>query len=283
VDRTSQPAAAGNTTAATPPAPPGAGQARHTPSTEVAPATRSSPSSPSPALCIEVAVAKIGKYASRESGDTVEVTERPHGGLSVVLADGQGSGRAAKTLANIVAKRAIALLADGTRDGAAARAAHDYLFAYRHGQVSAELAIISADLQTETIVVSRNSHCPAILVHAGVVERWTAASRPIGLYRSTKPIIREVPIAPGTMAIVYSDGIHEAGFRRGQRFDVEVPLRPLVDRDAPAQEVADALLAGALAMDEGRPTDDMSVAVLAIRTAPAAGGARRMVLHFPLP
>lgn len=109
-------------------------------------------------LQLDVAVAKLSKYAVRESGDTVEVTERPHGGISVVLADGHGSGRNAKTMSNLVAKKAINLLADGIRDGAAARAVHDFLLAYRHGQVSAEMAIISADLHAKSIVVSRNTH-----------------------------------------------------------------------------------------------------------------------------
>ena len=234
-------------------------------------------------LRLEVAVAKVTKYASRESGDTVEVTERPGGGLSVVLADGQGSGQAAKTLANVVAKRAISLLADGIRDGAAARAAHDFLFTYRHGQVSAELAILSADLATRTIVISRNSHCPALLVRDGDLERWSDASSAIGIYANTKPLIREIPIAPGTMAVVYSDGIHEAGFRRGRRFDAEAPVRDLAAQGAPAQEVADALLGGALSLDDGRPRDDMSVAVLAVRPDPLGDGARRLVMHFPLP
>ena len=34
---------------------------------------------------IQIAVAKINKYAVSESGDTLEVVERPGGGLSVVL------------------------------------------------------------------------------------------------------------------------------------------------------------------------------------------------------
>jgi serine phosphatase RsbU (regulator of sigma subunit) len=219
----------------------------------------------------------------RESGDTVEVTERPHGGLSVVLADGQGSGRAAKTLSNLVAKKAINLLADGTRDGAAARAVHDFLFAYRHGQVSAELAIVSADLATRSIVVSRNSHCPALLAHDGSVRRWPEPSAPIGLYPNTKPLIRELPIAEGALAVVYSDGIAEAGHRSGRQFDAEAAVRDLVAAGASTQAVADSLLAGALAADEHRPADDMSVAVLAIRRTATTDGARRLVMHFPLP
>ena len=35
---------------------------------------------------VQFAVAKISKYASSESGDTLEMVERPHGGISFVLA-----------------------------------------------------------------------------------------------------------------------------------------------------------------------------------------------------
>ena len=45
------------------------------------------------ALTIDVAIAKTHKYASRDSGDTAEVVERPGGGLTLLVVDGQGSGR----------------------------------------------------------------------------------------------------------------------------------------------------------------------------------------------
>ncbi len=56
-------------------------------------------------LEIELAVAKVAKYATSESGDTVEVVERPHGGISIVVSDGQRSGRSAKAISNLVAGR----------------------------------------------------------------------------------------------------------------------------------------------------------------------------------
>src|ERR687893_1204726 len=96
----------------------------------------------------EFAVAKVGKYATRESGDTVEMVERPHGGLSFVMADGQRSGKSAKVISNIAARKAISLLSEGTRDGVAARAAHDYLFSMRGGKVRADLQLLSLDLDT---------------------------------------------------------------------------------------------------------------------------------------
>jgi hypothetical protein len=77
---------------------------------------------------VQIAVAKINKYASLESGDTLEVVERPNGGVSVVLADGQTSGRGAKAVSMMVVRKVIGLLAEGVRDGAAARAASDALY-----------------------------------------------------------------------------------------------------------------------------------------------------------
>ena len=57
-------------------------------------------------LEVQVAVAKVSKYAVSESGDSVELIERPHGGLSLVLVDGQRSGKSAKAISNIVARKA---------------------------------------------------------------------------------------------------------------------------------------------------------------------------------
>ena len=112
---------------------------------------------------VQFAVAKIGKYATSESGDTLEMIERPHGGLSFVLVDGQRSGKSAKAISNLVARKAIQLLSEGVRDGAAARAAHDYLYTYRAGKVSATLNMLSADMETKTFVISRNNESPVIV------------------------------------------------------------------------------------------------------------------------
>src|SRR5438309_816793 len=117
-------------------------------------------SRPDTQMDVQLAVAKTNKYASRDSGDTVEVVERPHGGFSVVLSDGQGSGKAAKSLSHLVTTKAVSMIKDGARDGAVARSVHDYLYAYRGGKVSATLTIVTVDLATHTLVLSRNTQCP---------------------------------------------------------------------------------------------------------------------------
>ena len=144
---------------------------------------------------IQVAVAKINKYATSDSGDTVEVIERPNGGLSVVLADGQSSGRGAKNISMMVVRRVISLLSEGVRDGAAARAASDALYTERKGKVSATLNILSVDMQTGTLVITRNNPAPVLVAHEEQIVRLEEPSQPIGLYRDTRPMAWFTPAA----------------------------------------------------------------------------------------
>lgn len=232
-------------------------------------------------LSIELAIAKTHKYASRDSGDTAETVERPTGGMSVVLVDGQGSGAAAKSLSMMVSSKAIGLLKEGVRDGAVARGTHDFLHAYRHGKVSATLDIVSVDLATSTVVVTRNSEAP-YLVNDGSAYRMVQGSvGPVGLYRHSRPAIEQYEIAEGLSIIVYSDGIVNAGSRRRQPFDALGWVTTELPAQAVAHDVADGLLAAALAVDEGRPNDDMTVVAVTITGTSQPQPVRRMRVSFP--
>jgi len=231
---------------------------------------------------IQIAVAKINKYAVSESGDTLEIVERPGGGVSVVLADGQSSGRGAKAVSMMVVRRVIGLLAEGVRDGAAARAASDYLFSERGGKVSSTLNIISVDLSSETVVLARNNEVPMHMARGENIESIDEPSRSIGTARNIKPLISEVPIQKGLTLVVYSDGLIHAGKRRGTPMDVGTTLRGLLEDSNPSPQVlADALLAQAMHLDDNRPVDDISVVVL--RVMPRMGDdVRRMTVRVPI-
>jgi hypothetical protein len=232
---------------------------------------------------IKVAVAKVGKWATSESGDTLEMVERPRGGFSFVLVDGQRSGRAAKAISNLVARKAVSELAEGVRDGAAARAAHDYLYTYRGGKVSATLNILSIDLTSNTLVLSRNNPCPIIVITSSD-GLWLLdePSGPVGVQRGTKPQITELGLLAGTTVVIYTDGLETAGARSSRVFDVSTAVRELTAAgNMSAQQLADGLLAQALALDEGRPHDDISVLVLRVLDR-AGDGVRRLALRLPL-
>ena len=237
-------------------------------------------------IAIDLAVAKTTKYAVRESGDSVEAVERPLGGLSIVLVDGQGSGRAAKALSHGIAARAAALIGEGVRDGAVARAAHDALYAVRGGRVSATLDIISVDLRTRTVVLTRNAETPCVVWCGGIAEILPATAGPIGRYPETRPSVDQIALDALPVVLVYSDGIALAGERGGQpQWNVSRSLGEFLPSDGPvlAQPFADAVLAAAVARDAGRPGDDMTVVALTVRPHAQSLLIRRMAVEMPLP
>ncbi|MCZ7550103.1 MAG: serine/threonine-protein phosphatase [Anaerolineales bacterium] len=232
---------------------------------------------------VQIAVAKINKYAVSESGDTLEVVERPKGGLSVALADGQSSGRGAKAVSMMVVRKVIGLLAEGVRDGAAARAASDALYTERGGKVSCTLNIVSVDLHTNTIVLTRNNPCATFICREGKLDSASTESVPLGAARDTRPVITEIDIEPGLVIIVYTDGLEHAGKRAGQPMEVRTVIQSMLDdEESPdPQIIADTLLAHAVHLDDGRPVDDISV--VAVKVTPhAADQARRMSVRLPI-
>lgn len=234
---------------------------------------------------VQFGVAKISKYATSESGDTLEMIERPHGGISMVLVDGQRSGKSAKAISNVVARKAIQLLAEGVRDGAAARAAHDYLYTYRKGKVSATLNIISVDTFTKTFVISRNNEAPVIIHTADEgLYLLDAPSRSVGTHRNTKPVINEIPVKLGTVIVVFTDGLRHAGSLSGSRnYDpYAATKRMLEDGMTDAQFIADTLLEEAVVMDSGRPRDDISVLVISVKGNESKNLVRRLQGSIPI-
>jgi serine phosphatase RsbU (regulator of sigma subunit) len=231
---------------------------------------------------VQIAVAKVNKYASSESGDTVEAIERPNGGLSVVLADGQTSGRGAKAVSMMVVRKVIGLLAEGVRDGAAARAASDALFTEKKGQVISTLNIASVDLHSDTIVLTRNNPSPIFVFRGDQTECLEADSVPLGTSRDVRPVITEIEIQAGLTIVIYTDGLAHAGERRGQPIDACEMIQSLLEEQDPGpQELADALLAHAVSLDDGRPADDISVLVLKVGR-PGGDAVRRMSIRLPI-
>lgn len=234
---------------------------------------------------VQFAVAKISKYATQESGDTLEVIERPSGGLSFVLVDGQRSGRSAKIISNMVARKAIQLLSEGVRDGAAARAAHDYLYAQRGGKVTATLNILSIDMISKTFVISRNNDAP-VLVYAPEKGHCLldTPSQSVGVYRNTKPHITEMSLTVGSLIVVFTDGLRHAGTLSGNgRYDPQAAFAQIVAEGVQDPRIiADTLLDEAIDMDNGRPKDDISILVAAVLADDDHQKIRRMEVHLPL-
>ncbi len=235
-------------------------------------------------LMVESVVAKTGKYAVPESGDSAEVVERPRGGVSLVVVDGQRSGRAAKAVSHLVIRKAASLILEGVRDGAAARAASDYLLVSRRGQVSADLTVLSTDLETRSVVITRNTLCPVLVLTGGESRSIDAPSCPLGTSRMVRPQMTELPIEADLVIVAFTDGVWEAGTLSTHPQTVpEWLLEQAIRHRTEPKAMADSILAAAVALDQGRPRDDMTVAVMAIRDSSEALNVRRLHVLFPLP
>ena len=235
-----------------------------------------------PALTLQVGIAKTGKYASRESGDTIEVVERPAGGISVVVVDGQGSGRAAKSLSMIVSARAVSMLSEGVRDGAVVRGLNDILFAMRHGQVSASLDLLSIDMKTQSLVISRMSVTPLVVRSGGEFVVLAPTERPLGVHHLAGPEVQEWALEPGMVVIACTDGVTGSGKKGGLgEFDL---ARWLYDQSAnlSAEQLAEAALDEALRRDGAKAGDDMAIAVLRVVDGATEPIIRRLTVDLPL-
>ena len=233
---------------------------------------------------LELAVSKIDKYGVSPGGDTVEVTERPNGGVSLVLSDGQGSGAPAKAISSFVVSKAISLIADGARDGAVARAVHDALYARRRAQVSATLTIISADTDHDQLVVSRNSNCPVVVLEeSGRVELLDQETFPIGTQRMIRPHIVQMPLKEPRMLLAFSDGILVAGRASGNPVTIgDLGGLAASFRGQPASIISRGLLNWAVERDQGRPGDDMTAAAFIVSRRGDGTGIREMSMRYPL-
>ena len=211
---------------------------------------------------IKVGIARTSKYAMDYCGDSCDIAERPHGGISAVIADGQGNGLAAHHTSSWVVNKAVSLIADGTRDGAV----HDYLYAMKDRKVSCTLTVLSAEVETETVVISRNSNCPVIVWTEEYETVYDEAVGPIGVNRHMKPLMYQVPFAPGMMVVSYTDGVQAAGKKRGgTTVDFEKIMKIIRENHASeAEYVARSILEYALELDHAQAGDDMTVVVLGI-------------------
>lgn len=232
---------------------------------------------------IKLSAAKVDKFNLAGSGDTIEVIERPNGGISIAMASGFDNNKSSKMVSFSVVKKVISFIADGVRDGAAARAASDALFTQYNGRSQAALVILSVDFQTQTLVFSCNSTAPLLLYRQGQVEKLTTESPLIGTGLDVRPSIIEISIEPGISIISPSIGMLNAGLINGHKFDLLTSISSIMEIEHTTPKIiADSLINQAIKLDNYEPHEDMSVIVMSI-FSDNKDNIRRISISLPLP
>ncbi len=212
---------------------------------------------------IQIAVAKVDRFYSGEQGDQVEVIERPHGGISVILGEGKLNGQRSKEISRKAVHRVLSLIFEGIHDGAASRAVLSALKAEHRGEAELSLNILSCDLEASTILLTKNNPVPVFLVRNNqdnlISYTESEAIDPL------KPTVYQFPIENNFTVVMFSDGVASAGADYGQPLQWGDLMETFLDEpDLSVQLLADQLLNQAIALDLGNPHDDMTVVVIRV-------------------
>ncbi len=230
---------------------------------------------------LQAAISKVDRYSSAAQGDKVEIIERPRGGISIIMAEGKLSGRRSRSIAMKAVRSILNLIASGLHDGAASRMVLSNINDEHRGKAQVSLSIISCDLESQSIVITKNNTTPVITVFEGTVD-FLRFDDVVDSEPSSTPSVYQFEIEKARDFILISDGILQAGSQYEQPLDLRVSVESLFEDDEPTvQEVADAILTQSISQDLGRPHDDMTVTVLRISPAPHTN-IRRECVHFPI-
>ena len=234
------------------------------------------------AMEIHAAISKVDRYSSNQQGNKAEIIERPNGGVSIVMAEGKLSGKRSQAVTMKATHDVLNLISEGVHDGAAARVVLSRIKNEHHEKANVAISILSCDLDTKTIVITKNNLIPILICNQDDNRFLPIDSDPESL--KYDPSVYQFELELGQVFVLFSEGIFNAGRQDDNPIDFLLTIGSLIeesDQQTSAQEFADFLLKQAISHDSGRPKDDMTVVVL--KTSPATQREiRREYVCFPI-
>ena len=230
---------------------------------------------------IQAAIAKVDSYTSPQEGDKVEIIERPNGGISIIMAEGKLDNQRSKAISIKAVHALMGLISDGIHDGAASRAVLTNLKNEHHGRASVALSVISCDLESQTIIITKNNCVPVVIILPEQVDFLNLESETLAGGCIT-PAVFQFQLESDLTFFLLSDGICSAGGQSHQSLDIrEIMETFLEDQSMDVQAMADFVLNQAISLDTGEPKDDMTVVVFRVRPV-LFNGIRRVSIQFPI-
>lgn len=231
---------------------------------------------------IQVAIAKIDRYSSNEEGNKVEIIERPNGGISIILAEAKLDGSSSKGVTMKAVHAVLNLIAEGVPDGASARVVLQRIRDEHRETAEVKISIISCDLLSKTIVITKNNPLPVLIYEEGE-SRFLPVDEDLES-RRYDPEVYQFEFQLGQTFILITEGVQNAGAFNENNIDLRTALGSIYDddNDEPIiQDIAENLLKQAIGHDSGRPRDDMTV--VALKVSPATTkDIRREYVCFPI-
>lgn len=200
-------------------------------------------------------------------GDYYDFLDLGPGRLGMLLADVSGKGVAGALLTANLQASFRSQLELGVRHGKALLASVNKLF---HESTPAEYfaTMFYAEYrdQGRELRYINCGHPAAMLVRtSGAVEMLEGTALPIGIFSWWKCEEKSVPMTPGDVLMVVSDGVLEAGVERGEEFGetrLIDTLREAKKRDG-VEPLLDHVLRSVLDFSPGAQSDDVTIVCLA--------------------
>lgn len=210
-------------------------------------------------------LAAICRPARSVSGDYYDIIPLGGSRVGIALADISGKGIFASLLmASLQAALRSAASMNGTLDTAhVVERLNQHLFQTTSDDRYATLFYAVYDTETRILNYTNAGHLPPLLVADGNVQTLADGGTVIGLIEDASYKQGTVEIEPGSILLVFSDGLTEPENVFGEEFGVERLRDELLrERNAPANQLAEDLIDSAERWSgSAEQADDMTVVI----------------------
>lgn len=163
-------------------------------------------------------LATLSRPAKQVGGDYHAFFVR-EGVVSMLVADVSGKSMPAALLVSALHAALQLLFAEGRELGDIATELNTHIHRWSAENKFVTMVMVSIDRENETIEYVNAGHNPAYIVTGGAMEMIRSHGLPIGILPTTRYMTQRRRFSPGSLAVLYSDGITEAEDVSGEEFE----------------------------------------------------------------
>jgi sigma-B regulation protein RsbU (phosphoserine phosphatase) len=210
--------------------------------------------------------------ASGISGDYYDVLQLPNGRLVFAVADISGKGISAAILMSNVQAVLRTLAEAGRSPAEVCSQLNRHLYRVTDDSWFATFFYAEWNHCNRTLTYINAGHTTPVLWGSSRGQRLDEGGVPLGIFPDSKFSVGNVELQPGDLMAVYSDGVTEAGVRRGEQFGEE-RLEALVTTHArePLEEIQGRVLTEVRKWAGEEPEDDITLLLVRAKDAARRG------------
>lgn len=201
--------------------------------------------------------AKDGGFVSGDSYTSEELSTSKH---AVAISDGMGNGARAHVESTETLKLLQKILQSGIEEKIAIKSINSILSLRTTDEIFSTLDMAMIDLQNAETKFLKVGSTPSFIKRGRDIIRIQANNLPIGILQEVEVDVVNMPLKPGDLLIMMSDGVFE-GPQHVENYDLWMKRKISEIATDDPQEVADLILEEVIRSRSGQIGDDMTVVV----------------------